>query len=304
MTEFWICTAVCAVSALIAGGVILWNHRKMRKIMETMDKMLDAAMDGSFLETRFDESLLSALETKLAHYLSASEVSSRNLMTEKEKIKELIGDISHQTKTPLANILLYGQLLAEQEMTQKARGCIEPLNAQAEKLRFLIEALVKTSRLETGIFSLHTESASVSELLRISAEQIAPLAEKKRISLTCMDTDAKAQFDPKWTVEALYNLLDNAVKYTSPGGSITVQVQLYELFCGISVTDSGIGIDETEQAKIFSRFYRSPAVAQQPGVGIGLYLSREIAVAEGGYLRVESMPGHGSTFFLFLPAIS
>jgi len=270
--------------------------------METMDRMLDAAIDGSFLEAHFDESLLSALETKLAHYLSASEVSAKNLTAEKEKIKELIGDISHQTKTPLANILLYGQLLAEQELPQSARDCVEPLNAQAEKLRFLIESLVKTSRLETGIFSLHPQNASISELLQITARQIAPLAEKKQISLTCMDTDAKAQFDPKWTVEALANLLDNAVKYTPPGGSVTVQAQPYELFCKISVTDSGIGIDEAEQAKIFSRFYRSPAVAQQPGVGIGLYLAREIAAAEGGYLRVESAPGRGSTFSLFLPA--
>jgi len=302
MTELWICVTVCAAAVLIAAGVILWNRRKTRKLMETMDRMLDAAIDGSFLEAHFDESLLSALETKLAHYLSASEVSAKNLTAEKEKIKELIGDISHQTKTPLANILLYGQLLAEQELPQSARDCVEPLNAQAEKLRFLIESLVKTSRLETGIFSLHPQNASISELLQITARQIAPLAEKKQISLTCMDTDAKAQFDPKWTVEALANLLDNAVKYTPPGGSVTVQAQPYELFCKISVTDSGIGIDEAEQAKIFSRFYRSPAVAQQPGVGIGLYLAREIAAAEGGYLRVESAPGRGSTFSLFLPA--
>ena len=303
MTELWICVTVCAAAVLIAAGVILWNRRKTRKLMETMDRILDAAIDGSFLEAHFDESLLSALETKLAHYLSASEVSAENLTAEKEKIKELIGDISHQTRTPLANILLYGQLLAEQELPQGARDCVEPLNAQAEKLRFLIEALVKTSRLETGIFSLHTQCASVSELLQRTARQVAPLAAEKQISLTCMDSDAKAQFDPKWTAEALYNLLDNAVKYTPPGGSITVQAQPYELFCRISVTDSGTGIDEAEQAKIFSRFYRSPAVAQQPGVGIGLYLAREIAAAEGGYLRVESAPGRGSTFSLFLPAV-
>ena len=268
-----------------------------------MDQMLDAAIDGSFLEAHFDESLLSALETKLAHYLSASEVSAKNLTVEKEKNKELIGDISHQTKTPLANILLYSQLLSEQVLPQNARDCVVPLNEQAEKLRFLIDALVKTSRLETGIFSLHPQCASVSELLQMTVEQVAPLAAKKQISLTCTDTDARAQYDPKWTAEALYNLLDNAVKYTPPGGSICIQVQHYELFCGISVTDNGTGIDEAEQAKIFSRFYRSPAVAQQPGVGIGLYLAREIAAAEGGYLRVSSVPGHGSTFSLFLPAV-
>lgn len=269
--------------------------------METMGKMLDAAIRGDFLETHFDESVLSAVETKLAHYLAASAVSARNLSAEKEKIKELIGDISHQTKTPLANILLYGQLLGEQELPRAARECVEPLNAQAEKLRFLIDALVKTSRLETGILALHTQRCSVAELVNAAAAQIAPLAREKRIRFTCGETEAMARFDPKWTAEALYNLLDNAVKYTPEGGEITVETTAYDLFCRITVTDSGIGVPEEEQARIFARFYRSPAVAHQPGVGIGLYLTRQIAAAEGGYIKVASSPGRGAAFSLFLP---
>lgn len=90
----------------------------------------------------------------MAHYLSASAVSAKHLAEEKEKIKTLIGDISHQTKTPIANLLLYAQLLEEQDLPPESRDCAAALERQAEKLRFLIDALVKTSRLETGVLAM------------------------------------------------------------------------------------------------------------------------------------------------------
>lgn len=305
MNEVLVCGIACGTAAALAVCAVLWYRRKTRRTMETLDKMLDAAIRGDFSEQHFDESLLSAVETKLAHYLAASEVSARNLQGEKDKIKALIGDISHQTKTPLANVLLYGQLLREQALPQAARDCVEPLNAQAEKLRFLIDALVKTSRLETGLLSLNPAPAPVAELLTGVLEQVRPAAAEKGIVLRCPDaeTDALARFDAKWTAEALYNLLDNAVKYTPPGGTVTVRVARYELFCRITVADTGPGLTEEEQAKVFARFYRAPAAAQQPGVGIGLYLARQIAAAQGGYIKVVSAPGQGAAFSLFLPGV-
>ena len=122
--------------------------------MITLNQMLDSALDGSFVEHRYDESLLSLVENRMNQYLSASSVSARNLSTEKEKIKELLADISHQTKTPLANILLYAQLLEEQELSKENMVCTTALIGQAEKLNFLIDSLVKLSRLETGVFTI------------------------------------------------------------------------------------------------------------------------------------------------------
>lgn len=110
-----------------------------------------------------------------------------------------------------------------------------------------------------------------------------------------------AVFDPKWTEEALCNLLDNAVKYTSSGGTVAIAVKHYEMFSAIRVTDTGPGISEGEQAKIFGRFYRSAGNYREEGVGIGLYLTRQIAEKQGGYVKVESAPGKGSTFALFVP---
>ncbi len=97
------------------------------------------------------------------------------------------------------------------------------------------------------------------------------------------------------------NLLDNAVKYTPAGGAVTVEAFAYELFCRVDVTDTGPGIPEEEHARVFRRFYRSAAVAQEPGVGIGLYLARQIAEGQGGYLKVFSKPGKGAKFSLYLP---
>ena len=131
--------------------------------------------------------------------------------------------------------------------------------------------------------------------------QYLPKAEARQIQLTAGQMQGSACFDPKWTEEALCNLLDNAVKYTPVGGSVTVDVRPYEMFTAVCVRDTGPGIPETEQAAIFGRFYRGPDARQAEGLGIGLYLTRQIASGQGGYIRVKSAPGQGSTFSLYLP---
>ena len=130
---------------------------------------------------------------------------------------------------------------------------------------------------------------------------VRPAAAAKNLRLTAEPSPAQAVLDPKWTAEAVGNLLDNAVKYTPPGGTVSVRVTAYELFCRIDVTDTGPGIPEEEQPRIFGRFYRAPNAREAEGVGIGLYLTRQIAAAQGGYLKLQSTPGAGSTFSLFLP---
>ena len=293
----WLFVLLCFLAAAV---IVLWNQRKTRKTMDTIEKMLDAAMDGSFSESTFDESKLSALETKFAHYLSAAETSSRNVAQEKDRIKSLIADISHQTKTPIANLLLYSELLMEENLPSSAKANVDALYNQSEKLRFLIDSLVKLSRLENGIISLSPQRSALQPLLQGITEQYAAKAVEKGLSLYLHDTDISAIFDSKWTAEALANIVDNAVKYTDHG-TITISAESYEMFARIDISDTGSGISESEQAKIFARFYRSNVVREQDGVGIGLYLARQIISGEGGYIKVTSTPGKGSTFSVFLP---
>lgn len=293
--------AAVAVIAAVAVGTVIWSRWRTARLLARLEEMLTAAMDGSFCEKRFDESRLSALESRLSQYLSASVLSARNLQTQRDQISALVSDISHQTRTPVANLRLYTQLLEEQPLTEQGRDCARALSAQAGKLQTLIEALVKTSRLETGLLVLHPRSGPLAPVLERAAAQYAPKASEKGLTLTVENAAGAAVFDPKWTEEAVCNLLDNAVKYTPAGGAVTVEVRNYELFAAIRVADTGPGIPEAEQARIFSRFHRGAETYEQQGVGIGLYLTRQIAENQGGYVKVISTPGNGSVFALYLP---
>ena len=283
-------TAICIVGIclVITALVILINHLRTKKTIDTIENMLNEAVKGNFSEKSFDETRLSSLETRFAHYLSASVVSARNVELEKDKIKSLIADISHQTKTPIANLLLYSELNIVQ------------LHAQSEKLQFLIDSLVKLSRLENGILQLASQEEALKPMLTLAVKETESKARTKGLELILHDMDEKAYFDSKWTLEAICNILDNAVKYTNEG-SISLSVTAYEMFVRIDIKDSGIGIKEEELSKIFSRFYRSEDAKNMEGVGIGLYLSRQIISGEGGYIKVSSVYGQGSTFSVFLP---
>ncbi|MGN0394160.1 MAG: sensor histidine kinase, partial [Coprococcus sp.] len=193
----------CVMCIIVAVIIVLWNQRKTRKTIDTIKEMLDSAMNGTFTENTFDESKLSSLETKFAHYISASEVSARNVAVEKDKIKSLIADISHQTKTPIANLLLYSELLKEENLPESAQASVEILYMQSEKLRFLIDSLVKLSRLENGIIALSSKQEGIQPMLQNLVNQYASKAADKGLFLNLNDTDAIAYFDVKWTEEAL-----------------------------------------------------------------------------------------------------
>lgn len=289
---------LCLVLAVM---IALLDFCFRRRSLRRMNDMIQSAIDGTFRADIFDESLSAAVENKLAEYLAVSEIQMKKAAAEQEKTKTLIADISHQTKTPIANLLLYTELLKEEGAGNSETTAL--LESQVKKLDFLIRSLVRLSRLETGILVLHPRKSEVSLLLEEAKEQYAARAQEKGLYLHVFSEEAgkvTACFDPKWTLEALGNLIDNAIKYTQTGG-ITVRVNPYELFVCIEVADSGIGIAEEEHAKIFGRFYRSMSVSDEQGVGIGLYLAREIVRQESGYLQLTSEVGKGATFFLYLP---
>lgn len=291
---------ILAVIAAAAGILLVYRHHTKRTL-QTLNQMLDYAINGEFITEHFDESMLSSLEVRFSHYLDASTVSARNLQAEKNSIKSLIADISHQTKTPLANVLLYTQLLGEQKMNPDCRIYIGELEAQTKKLQTLIDALVKTSRLETGMIAFQPARNKLEEVIHSAVSQLLPKASEKQISITVESVGTDALFDPKWTEEAIVNLLDNAVKYTPANGHVTVNVTEYQLFSCINITDTGYGIGEEEHPKIFKRFYRGMEHQTTEGVGIGLYLVRQIAEGQGGYVQVRSSRGKGAVFSLYIP---
>ncbi len=294
----WDMILIAACTACVLSAVLMYVRTS--RILSGIEKMLDDAVNGTFSEEHFTEGRLSRLEAQMYRFLSAQRVAFSQTHAEHDSIKTLISDISHQTKTPVANILLYTQLLREvPELCGQAEKIAEQIEGQAGKLHFLLDALIKTSRLENGIVHVAPKDNRVRALLE--ALDFADTAEQKGVSYQLEPgPEVSAVFDFKWTLEALSNIVDNAVKYTPAGGKVTVRVRVYEMFVCINVADEGIGISEEESAKIFTRFYRSPRVYDEKGVGIGLYVAREIVRQQGGYIRVRSAVGEGAVFSVFL----
>lgn len=279
------------------------------RTLDRLDQMLDEAIEGTFCEENYDESKLSRLESKWKQYLAASVLAEENMKREKENIKSLVSDISHQTKTPMTNLKLYAALLeenlkAEEHMEQKdgSLKLLEELIRQTDKLEFLIQSLSKMSRLESNIVEVKPKFQKLSLLLNEVTAEAEQKAVKKQIRLeNTYKGNGHAYFDFKWTKEALGNLLDNAIKYSPTGSKVILSVTEYEMYAALAVRDFGIGMREEELPKIFGRFYRAEEVQQEEGVGIGLYLAREIVKKENGYIKVKSAPGEGSEFRLYLP---
>lgn len=275
------------------------------KTLERLEQMLDAAMTGEFQESDYDETRLSRLESKWKQFLGNSQLSKQNLEKEKQNIQNLVTDISHQTKTPITNIKLYTSLL--QENLQGLEGqednlkMFAQIQRQTEKLEFLIQGLTKISRLETEMVALAPKSQSVEALIKEAIDSTSPKAHKKNIQIYApKQMSENACYDLKWTKEALENILDNAIKYSDTGSEVKISINEYEMYTAVSVKDYGRGIAEEEIPFLFGRFYRSQQVQQEEGVGIGLYLAREIVKKENGYIKVHSELGKGSEFIIYL----
>lgn len=274
-------------------------HTFSRDIGHTLDNMI-SEQETSFSYTA--ESVNGKLHLKLKRLSEILYDKTMKSQTERDYMRSLISDISHQIKTPLANLKMYEELLRSRKLSDaQQQEFLTLLHEQMEKLDFLLESLVKLSRLENGIISFSICNICVKEMLAAALLQIMPAAEAKEIVITvdCGD-NIFVSCDKKWTTEAIFNVLDNAVKYTPPQGSVHITVCVETFFTVLHIKDSGIGIPEAEQAKIFGRFYRVASTSDAPGVGIGLFLTRKILQAQDGYIMVKSESGCGSEFLVFL----
>ncbi len=270
-------------------------------LCQTMDSMISGGQEPARAEDR--ETIFARISYRLSRLYNILQENRRRVDEERRELQTLVSDISHQVKTPVANLkMVTDTLLAKPVTEQERRDFLQGIRSQTDKLEFLVQSMGKASRLETGAVTLEKKDAPLLDTLAQAMSGIVYGAEQKGISVEvqCPD-DLRVSHDSKWTAEALFNLLDNAVKYTPAGGKISVSVEQWEMYVKLDVADAGRGIPESRQAAIFRRFYREEEVHDQPGVGIGLYLAREIISRQGGYIKVASEVGRGSTFSVFLP---
>lgn len=299
----WLYIIIGLLVVIIIGVIAVYEYR-IRKFSRNLGKGIDNIISGEKLEFSVTRE---TIESKLSHKLIRLSEITEDVVSkssiERAELQSLLGDISHQVKTPIANIKMYNNILLEREVPRgKQQEFLSLSNFQIEKLDFLMEAMLKMSRLENGVIQLKPTINLVIPIIANALAQISQKAEEKEICIkVSCEEEIKAAFDAKWTEEAVFNVIDNAVKYTPRSGEIDIEVEALEMYIVISVSDNGIGIVEEEQGRIFQRFYRSQGVQGEEGVGVGLALSREIVLKEQGFMKVKSELGKGSKFSIYLP---
>lgn len=295
---------ICAAVILVLGYKLWQLYRDIFGYHIWLEQSLSDLIDGKELSKNDipKDTLKGRIENKLLHLSRIWQQKNESAKVEQKKIKELISDISHQTKTPVANIKLYTEMLEGETDPKKISEFLRSIKLQTEKLDFLMESMIKMSRLETGIMEIRQKPENIFFTLQKAISAIVPKAEQREITLSAQcGEDIVVSHDRKWTEEAIFNILDNSVKYTPKGGSIFISAKKQEIYTKISVKDTGKGIAKNRQAQIFTRFYREPEVHETEGIGVGLYLARKIITLQKGYIQVLSQPGEGSEFLIYLP---
>ncbi|SDS73944.1 His Kinase A (phospho-acceptor) domain-containing protein [Nocardioides scoriae] len=220
--------------------------------------------------------------------------------------QEFVSAVSHELRTPLTAIRGSLELLVDGdagELPERARPVVEMASRGSERLSRLVDDIIDLDRLQSGDFGFDPASHDVFLLLTDAAGSLAPLAREAGVSLSVEPVEARVVCDGDRVTQAVVNLLGNALKFTPPGGSVTVSTTCDGDAWRVSVTDTGRGIPATELDAIFDRFHQvEPDDARQhAGTGLGLSITRRIVEANGGRIWVESECGTGSTFHFTLP---
>lgn len=304
---FMACTMMGAfVITLLNIILFLRGSKYFGERLEYFSKNIDKVMAGDYSVNIISdtEGILSRISIRFEQMARRLKISFASLEKEKENIKSLITDISHQLKTPLASIKMFNSLLLEENIEECER--IEFLNrsrADINKLEWLTGSLVKLSRLETGMINLKKEKGDVKETVCKAVNEVYLKASKKDIDISFESEESIfIIYDYKWTKEAIINVIENAIKYTKAGGYIKISLNKMESYIRLDIEDNGIGIDEEEVNNIFKRFYRGKArlIQNTEGSGVGLYLTRKILEEQGGCITVKSAKDAGTVFSLFL----
>ncbi len=294
---------ILVVFLCLAAGCGMYQKRKTyRRIDRLLDSVLsrETIISDGYSDVREGE--YSALVSKIMQIQTVLNGHAQSAEKEKEQVKSLVSNMSHQLKTPLANLSLYAEILGKEELAPKQRAeFAHKMCKQADKLSWIIESLSKMVKLEQNIEGFEARNEGIRQTILDAVDTVYEKLEKKEIQLFLEPfEDRELYHNRKWTAEVFVNILENAIKYTENGGFVSIHVRPYELYTEIQIADNGKGIRQEELTDIFRRFYRSPEAENIEGSGIGLYLSNLILEKEKGYITAASEYGEGSRFSVFL----
>ncbi|MCI8751223.1 MAG: HAMP domain-containing histidine kinase [Lachnospiraceae bacterium] len=292
------------LQVFVSFGAYMYFRYKYIILTQSICDTLDNVISGGKIVYGMDlETQSSKIKSKLDTVINITKMSEERAVLQKQEVQQIISDISHQLRTPVSNILMYSDTLELSGLLgREERHFLIIIQKQVKKLEFLVQSLVKMSRLESHMLIMKKEMSPVYPVISRAISSILPLADKKNLEVEVHCPEELCLFfDSKWTEEAIFNVLDNAVKYTPDNGRIVVIAEIMQFYTKIQITDTGIGILPEHQCDIFKRFYREEKVCKEPGTGIGLYITKEILEKQGGYITVRSVPEKGSSFSIFLP---
>lgn len=297
-------TFTIVLAVILCGLTLLFSYRYIKRTFDSIDGVLDSvlARNPELSSEAAADSRLSKLTHKAVKILQKNTMDISQTRQEKEIIQGFISDMSHQMKTPLSGVAMYTDLLLEGSLTDAERQeFLSRIKMGTEKLQWMMDSLIKMSRLEIGAIEMSPVPTGIKQTLSDSISTIYGAAARKNLTIhTAYFEDIPLLHDRKWTSEAITNILENAVKYSSPDNEINISVEALPLYSKISITDYGTGIALDEWNSIFKRFYRGRNAKDVEGAGLGLYLAALIFQKQAGYILVDSKPGQYTTFSMFL----
>lgn len=289
---------------ILCAGTIIFCRRYIQETYSAVDAVLD---DALMHHTKFSagsdrDDRLAKLTHKARKLTQVNAISSSRTKKEKEAIQSFLSDLSHQMKTPLSGVAMYTDLILAGNLSAgEQQEFLTRIHSGVEKLQWMMDSLMKMSRLEVGAIELVPVPASIKQTISDSIGTVLASAAQKNITIqTAAFTDVHLLHDSKWTAEAMSNILENAIKYSKLGSEIHITLETLPIYTKISFVDHGTGIGKEEWNSIFKRFYRGKNAEDTKGAGLGLYLTAVILEKQGGYILVDSIPGQYTSFSMFL----
>ena len=258
-------------------------------------------------EVRAGSSELTALAIQFNAMADRLEESVATIRRDRDRSRDFLADVSHELRTPIAALLTFNELLTERAADDPAARAefLESSRAQLERLDWLAQNLLELSKLESGLVLLDLRPEDLRTAVESAVEQATPAARRRNLKLTMAlpDGPLRIRHDPPRIGQVLTNLIGNAIKFTPPGGSVTISLGPHPEGARIDVVDTGVGIDASELPRIFDRFYRGSRAneARGTGSGLGLAIVRSIVDMHRGSIAVDSQLGTGSRFTVILP---
>lgn len=272
-----------AIFLALVLAIFIYKYIKLNKEIRDLSDYIDKAITGKLDSVDFDEKESSKIKSKLLKFLYSNQVKESKLKEERNKTKDLIADISHQTKAPITNLSLYISLLEN----DYKKEYIDIVKYELDKLEFLIENLVKSSRLESDIIVLQKEKTNLSDLVSDVLTEFKSSLSNKNIKISYTHSDFIFYLDERRLKEAIHNLIDNAIKYSPENSTINISVYKSYLNYNLDIENDCENLQEEDLSKIFKRFYRGRNSISKDGLGLGLYIVNEIITKHGGDIKAS-----------------